>query len=405
MSEEDEPEQSLEDLPPFFSEILEELDNHQTELGGLKHFRRRPYIQGKAKRKELAATHSDYEYIYLTVLGLAVLHLRGEEIIRKNNGQAFNHNPGVQLLERASGLTMHAERDGSENLLRTAPATLVEAFNLARLDTGHRALTWSLAFFQQAFDRTADPCLEGRVGRLMEYIEARRRAATDQGTCGLPPWEEVSLRDLPPESPPNDLVGEHLRVFMAECTWRWAKEKRLGYEDAKNVRLDEEHAVEFSRFFNASTFEAALLARGVVVEACSSRWESATKSGEWIPYDPDVSWQIEQAHRQGLAETRIRLGPKSWLYIIDLRKGAQRNIKTGQERTMRRVEGVGDVRPPCGRLLQEELSAGIEYFVEMATLPRLPEVEEKLAESTQTTSSSAPSSPVMLPAVDRTIEG
>eukprot|EP00971_Amphidinium_carterae_P029464 579941-Amphidinium_carterae.1 len=27
---------------------------------------------------------------------------------------------------------------------------------------------------EQAFDRTADPCLEGRVGRLMHYLEVPR---------------------------------------------------------------------------------------------------------------------------------------------------------------------------------------------------------------------------------------
>mmetsp|Transcript_58707 Transcript_58707/g.188781 ORF Transcript_58707/g.188781 Transcript_58707/m.188781 type:complete len:388 (+) Transcript_58707:68-1231(+) len=361
--QEEDDDQAQEDLPPFFTEILQELERHQRKLGGLRHFQDRPYIERKMKRKELAGQHSDYEYVYLTVLGLAKLHLWSEEIIRKNNGQAFNHNPGVQLLERTTGLTMHAERQGSNHLLRTAPATLVEAFQVARVEPGG-----ALKFFQRAFNRTADPCLEGRVGRIMEWLESRRAASGSTSHSG-PPWEEVSLRRLPEDAAAQDVVGEHLRVFMAECTWRWSQERSLDYESAKDLRLGEQHAADFSRLYNAPAFEASMLSRGVATDACLARWESATKAGEWLPYEPDVSLCIEEAHRQRLPEVRVRLGPKSWLYIIDFQKMVQRNAKTGQERLLRRGEASENTASRQGKLTREELSAGIRYFVELATLP------------------------------------
>lgn len=351
-------------VPFFFAEILSEVESHQKALGGLKHFKGSPFIDHKVTRKELAESHTDYEYIYLTILGLAKLHLQCEEIVRKNNGQSFNRNPGVQLLERVTGLTMHAERDGSNHLLRTSPASLIEAFQLSKADPGG-----PLMFFKTAFDRTADPCLEGRMGRVMEYIESRRRAADPAASCA-PPWEDVTLRVLPEGSPVREVIGEHLRVFVAECTWRWAVQQGLKYDDAKEVRFGEKKE-EFSQLFNAATFEAAMLARGVASDSHLRQWQSATKSGEWMPYDPDVSLQIEKAHEKGLSLISIRLGPKAWTYQIDFENMVQRNPKTGQERPLRVVEAsASDGRGP---LTREALVEAIRFFVvDLETLPPAP---------------------------------
>mmetsp|Transcript_128391 Transcript_128391/g.256451 ORF Transcript_128391/g.256451 Transcript_128391/m.256451 type:complete len:514 (+) Transcript_128391:121-1662(+) len=359
----------LGSLPPFFSEILEDIERHQRLLGGLKYFQQRPHIERKMKRQELASSHSDYEYIYLTVLGLARLHLRSEEIIRRNNGQPFNRNPGVQLLEHVTGFTMHAEREGANHVLRQAPACLVEAYQLARAEAGG-----TLTFYKSAFDRTADPCLEGRFGRLIEYIE-RRRASSDPKACRGPSWEDVTLKTLPQDVSAQEVVGEHLRVFIAECTWQWAQERGLSYEEATGARQEPEQMTDFARLFNAASFEAAMIARGVVLDTDVFQWESASKCGEWVPYEPEVSKQIDVAHQRGVAEIRIRLGPKCWQYIIDFNRMVQRNPKTGQERPLRNVAAASsDARTKPGQLTLEILQRNIQYFVDMQTLPPVPGV-------------------------------
>merc|ERR1712176_260178 len=99
-------------------------------------------------------------------------------------GQVFSKNPGVQMLERVCGMTMHGDRDGANALLRSASSSLLEAFAIANKRKNMPE------FFKDAFDRTADPCLEGRVGRLMEYLEAKR--PPDSESSGMPPWEDVS---------------------------------------------------------------------------------------------------------------------------------------------------------------------------------------------------------------------
>merc|ERR1711963_658858 len=127
------------------------------------------------------------------------------------------------MLESISGLTMHAEREGSINLLRTAPACLLEAYALAKAE--HRG---PLTFFRKAFDRTADPCLEGRVSRLLAYIEERQGR---HGNSEVPPWEDVSLRTLPPGSAPADILGAPMRargVCMGACRGSWESANKVG---------------------------------------------------------------------------------------------------------------------------------------------------------------------------------
>merc|ERR1719203_1133006 len=166
-----------------------------------------------------------------------------EEIVQLNNGRKFNQNPGVRMLEHRTGMTMHADREGANHLLRSAPACMVEAFSIARRERNGIA-----GFFREAFDRNADPCLEGRAGRIMEYLQARSQVlAAGAG----PSWEDLSLHPLPADAAPQVIVGEHLRVFVNECTWRWARHRGLDYTTAKTERETEAAAAEFSALCNA----------------------------------------------------------------------------------------------------------------------------------------------------------
>eukprot|EP00930_Biecheleria_cincta_P086391 TRINITY_DN75697_c0_g1_i1.p1 TRINITY_DN75697_c0_g1~~TRINITY_DN75697_c0_g1_i1.p1 ORF type:complete len:578 (-),score=124.50 TRINITY_DN75697_c0_g1_i1:98-1831(-) len=368
-------------IPFFFEEILQALDRHRSSLGGLLYFSGTPCIEGKVKKRQLAASYSDYEYVYLTILGLAQLHIHCEVIIQKNNGEVYTRNPGVQMLERVTGFTMHANREGSNHVLRTAPACLIDCFQASKEDP-----RGSMNFFRKGFDRTGDPCLEGRTKLLMEYLETVRHAS-DQSPDGMPPWEDVSLQALPKGCVPQDVVAEHLRVFIAECTWRWSRQVGKSYAEAKEVRLTDACIDDFSKLFNACTFRAAILARGAVAEEDERQWESQAKGSEtWFPYDADVNAKIDQAYRHSLPEVTVRLGPKSWQYVIDLRNMVQRNPKTGQERKLQYTKGTSS----SGKLTQADVAAGIDYFVEMCTLPPAPEaLGEKAPAGAATASASA----------------
>ncbi|CAE8609278.1 unnamed protein product [Polarella glacialis] len=357
-------------IPVFFEEILSELEQYQKQLGGLHHFKTKPHIERKVKKEEFTSAYSDYEYVYLTVLALAHLHVHSTEIILKNNGEIFTRNPGVQLLERVTGLTMHANRDGADNILRTAPACLVNCFQLAKLESGGGG---TLRFFKQAFDRTADPCLEGRTGRLLEYLEKVRAKSNPQLAAAAPPWEDVSLQPLPKNSLPRDIIAEHLRIFVAECTWRLSQDRCLDYEEAKCLRWSQTHAEEFARMFNADTFRCWMQARGVIANPLAKQWECLAQDFAWHPYQPECSLQIERARQEGLKELSIKLGPKGWCYLVDFEKMVQRNAKTGQERSMRCVDAA--VAERNGKLWPSDLTEGIAYFVELETLPPAPTTE------------------------------
>eukprot|EP00927_Polykrikos_kofoidii_P070707 TRINITY_DN67107_c0_g1_i1.p1 TRINITY_DN67107_c0_g1~~TRINITY_DN67107_c0_g1_i1.p1 ORF type:complete len:535 (-),score=75.07 TRINITY_DN67107_c0_g1_i1:320-1924(-) len=364
-------DQEMTQLPPFFSDIITELDRHKEELGGSTYFKAcKPFVERKVKRRDLANSYSDYEYIYLTVLGFANMHRHRDELLRRNNGRNFARNPGVQMLERVSGFTMHAERQGANHVLMTAPACLVEAFQLNK----HWNLD-SMTFFKGAFDRLADPCLEGRVGRLMAFTECLVAKFDSSYNSLGPPWDDVSLRPLPAESSPLERTGEHLRVFIAECTWRWSQNRNFTYEEAKMLRFNDEHAKEFTMLYNAAEFEATMLARGVATDATIMQWETCEKtsptSGEkWVPHDPDVSLHFERARRQGMTEIETRIGSQAWKYTVDFKAMVQRDMELGQERPLRRVEVAA---ASChGRMTLDELRVTIDHFVEMETLPPPP---------------------------------
>merc|ERR1719316_246365 len=94
-------------LPPFFAEMIAELHRYEREFGGVRNFPGRPRIEKKVTRQDFCSMYTDFEYIYLTIVGFAQLHIHCEEIIRRMNGQPFTQNPGVQLLEARCGMTMH----------------------------------------------------------------------------------------------------------------------------------------------------------------------------------------------------------------------------------------------------------------------------------------------------------
>lgn len=323
--------QELKDLPAFFLDILRDLKRHQSKLGGIRNFHDYPQIRGKVTADDFKAGYTDFEYAFLQVVGFARLHQHVDEIVRMNNGKTHAANPGTQRLEQLCGFTMHGDRPGSDGVLRSAGPSLLEAFQVSRTTRGGTG-----EFFRVAFDRKADPCLEGRVSRLLEYLEKHRHASSSS----VAPWEDVSLRPLPESATPTDIVGEHLRVFMGECTWKWGSEKGLSYEDAKNARLVPEHSADFERVFNASTFLAALRSKGVVADSHPARWEIGMGQGErWVPYDRDVNREINDARARGQPQVEVRLGPKRWRFQIDMCAGCQRNPHTGVEHKIRCVRG------------------------------------------------------------------
>jgi len=284
------------ELPPFFVEMLDELDRHKDALGGSQYFKgHAPYIEKKVKARELAASYTDYEYVYLTIVGFARIHVHVGHIVSKMNGQPFHKNPGVQMLEDLAGFTMHGDRDGAAVVLRSAPPILIEGFELAKASIAKGAVD----FFSNGFDRNADPCLEGRLGRLMAYVEAHRTAEGGSHQVG-PPWEDVSLQHVDATSSPLDFVAEHVRVFMAECTWRWCRQQNMPYDEAKHCRqLDGPMAQSFERLYNATEFELWMLARGAAADSLEGRWESSPAGRhEWAPYDASVSQLIDKANKR-----------------------------------------------------------------------------------------------------------
>ncbi|CAJ1428970.1 unnamed protein product [Effrenium voratum] len=355
-------------LSPLFCEILVVVWQHKKLLGGQKHFPDRPTLRHKVKKEEFCSGYTDFEYVYMTVLGLAKLHSLVEEITKLNNGEGFTRNPGVQLLERACGMTMHGDREGANAMLRSAPTALLEAFQAAK------ASGRFLDFFRQAFDRQADPCLEGRTSRLLHFLESHRLTSTSAA-----PWEDVSLRPLAADAAIKDVAGEHLRVFGNECTWQWSRQREMSYEEAQRARFsgDDAAAEDFARLFNAESFSRAMRARGVVRRRAAARWEAQVEDGSWSPYDDEASAAIEAAHLAGQPRLELRLGPRGWTYVIDLANQVQLNPKTRKSRPIRRSEAVASpVSPEAAaagaRLTEEELAETIRFFVDMQTLPPAP---------------------------------
>jgi len=121
-----------------------------------------------------------------------------------------------------------------------------------------------------AFDRMADPCLEGRLGRLLAFLEVHAPrdeespcnicSGTGRVTKGLlwstevackrckgtgrisgapsvsdAPPADVAVETMPEGSAPEKVVGEYLRVFRNLVIQRWARTTGLAYSRAKSL--------------------------------------------------------------------------------------------------------------------------------------------------------------------------
>merc|ERR1712217_260256 len=131
-----------------------------------------------------------------------------------------------------------------------------------------------------------------------------------------------------------------------------------------------------ARLYNASTFEAAMRSRGVVIETCAGiAWETLGDDGKWMPYDGDINIRIEEARVRGQSTVEVWMGPKGWKYEIDTCRMVQRNSKTRKERPIRctkappsaSASSSTSLRP--GKLTHEELMEAIKFYVELETLP------------------------------------
>lgn len=354
-----------EDVGPMFREILEVADRHQKELGGMRTFRgSTPSIGKKVKREEFKSQYTDYEYVYLTILGIGRLFTLGEEICEKNNGKFFNENPGVQLLERMCGMTMHGDRPGANGLIRMAPYSLLEAFDHAKQSGNYTK------FFQGGFDRKADPCLEGRTGRLLEYLEEQRQGK-EVATGNIPPWEDMSL-NIREDADTEAVVGEYLRVFANECTWRWAQDNKIRYQEAKQLRqqgqANEDSKTRLSVLYNSEAFVAWVRGRGAIVpEGGATTFETMMDDGSWIPFDQHATQLVEKAKAHGAQTCEVTMG--TWRYLIDMTSMTQRNLKTNKVRQLR----VGRLDKPRKSMVKnEDLQRVLKQLVDLETIPAHP---------------------------------
>jgi len=188
---------------------------------------------------------------------------------------------------------------------------------------------------------------------------------------GEPPLEDLAFGRLPPHASAEAIVGEHLRVFVNECTWRWARERGVDYSTAVVDRGDEASAgfLEFVRMCNAATFEAALIARGVVSDSSAlGHWEVQLEDGLWSPFAAEHGEALERTHQSGGRECALRI--RNWSYQVDLVHMVQRNMATWRERAVRRVPRLCGDDAIEGRVTKADLELAINHFVRLQTLPQ-----------------------------------
>merc|ERR1719291_1453732 len=106
--------------------------------------------------------------------------------------------------------------------------------------------------------------------------------------------------------------------------------------------------------------------------AAGLQWAAQMGTGdEWTPYEEASAAAIERAYQQGqgVVQVQVQVGPKSWRYDVDLRRGLQVNPVTGKERTVRRLLEPVDMR---GKVTPAQASEAVRYFVDLCTLPEAP---------------------------------
>eukprot|EP01098_Paradermamoeba_levis_P007368 TRINITY_DN3037_c0_g1_i1.p1 TRINITY_DN3037_c0_g1~~TRINITY_DN3037_c0_g1_i1.p1 ORF type:complete len:378 (-),score=104.75 TRINITY_DN3037_c0_g1_i1:151-1284(-) len=203
-------------------------------------------IEKKVTRREFLENYTDFEYIFLQILGFKEIQKNKEQIMQLNNNLFFSRNPGVQFLERVAGMTMHGDRPGANSIIKSALPTLVAAYQKSKEKKD------VLSFFETGFDRTADPCLEGRIQRLQSYLEANSSLSPSDL-----PVDEFSL-DFQNKEDKNSIIGEYLRVFRNSQLNEFAKDLQLPYPEAKQ-RWEANKLPGFEKFYNAKKFEKYLM--------------------------------------------------------------------------------------------------------------------------------------------------
>merc|ERR1712232_707768 len=119
------------------------------------------------------------------------------------------------------------------------------------------------------------------------------------------------------------------------------RSKGCDYQEAKKAKDRPENVAESEKYFNATTFEAALRSKGVLADSVPKvQWEMGAGSEKWVAYEAGVSKTIEVARRSGQASVVVRLPPHGWMFEIDFSCSCQRNTKTGKERAIRCAKGT-----------------------------------------------------------------
>mmetsp|Transcript_8707 Transcript_8707/g.19011 ORF Transcript_8707/g.19011 Transcript_8707/m.19011 type:complete len:321 (+) Transcript_8707:674-1636(+) len=268
------------------------------------------------------------------------------------------------MLERRTGMTMHGDRQGANSVLRTAPSCLLKAFEAAREDSD----SGIAVFFREAFDRHADPCLEGRVGRLMDYLQMKSKGLAE----GLPPPEDFAI-ELPTANEPSceAVVGEYLRVFTNSCVWRWALQEGLDYQKAKLERQKEINAEKFTGICNTATFQVDLLAQNAILDEPSKQWEVEIEPGKWSAFPAQANEALERARLLSQSLCQVKVG--HWDYEVDLRHMVQINMHTKKERPVHFVERNRDCGATApGKLSLADVKAALRVFEELETLAPAP---------------------------------
>lgn len=294
---------------PSFEDVTAALRKFHKQLGGTPHFKSKdPAIKGKLTRAKLAET-SDYEYIFLQILAFAAISHHVDEIVRINNGAFWRRNPATMRVEQLAGITMHGDRPGANGIVRAAPEVLLRGFTVAR---GRGEIE---RFFREAFDRTADPCLEGRVGRLLTFLE---RNADQEGSGEEPPAGDLVAEALPKGSTADRVIGEHLRVFNNRVVWDWARASGLAYARAKALWDHAENGMAGAEAPEAKRPRLSRSASGAllpdVAAACNERTffeylvKSGVVSGEAAEGSPELACAIPRSDAEAAALALVQLG-------------------------------------------------------------------------------------------------
>eukprot|EP01102_Stenamoeba_stenopodia_P023053 TRINITY_DN980_c0_g1_i1.p1 TRINITY_DN980_c0_g1~~TRINITY_DN980_c0_g1_i1.p1 ORF type:complete len:330 (-),score=105.77 TRINITY_DN980_c0_g1_i1:218-1207(-) len=284
-SNEEPPVELKPDDKALVDEMLEQLKLLKDVLGGVKPRRNvweldeqgDPKIVRKLTRRELQDAYTDYEYIVLHIKGFVAIEQHKASVIKLNNHQFFTNNPGVKLLEKYSGITLHGDRPEANSIVESAFSVLMTAFKLAKAEGDFKK------FFTTAFDRTADPCLEGRVGRLQLYIENSPYHWKKDGANGAEDIMMVKWRDfnLLFEERANEekeaCFGEFLRVFLNTTALKYAKSVGRPYEEIQSSRAKGLPLPDFyEKFCTIKLFRDYLEENGINASA-TTKGKSKTK--------------------------------------------------------------------------------------------------------------------------------